>query len=181
MKPHTLSTIGLRILAVYLISKSFLSIASVATSVLSTSTNLSHAPEMVWAFAWVLAPLVVGLGLWLAGPQVARWATRRLRPEPLACIDGNVLAHTAFAVAGALIFATAVPYAVMEVFRIWQAHQTPDVNDASNIAFLVAHLAQMVLGTWLALGARGLARLLHSLRYVGSSGYTRAPPSHPER
>ncbi len=170
MKPHTLATVGLRILAVYLVSQSFLDIASVATRVLGNSTDLSHAPALVWAYTWVLAPLVIGVGLWLAGPQLARWATRRLRPEPLACIDEGVLAHTAFAVAGVLIFATAVPYVIMEALRIWQSHQIPDGYDAPNIAYLVAHLGQMVLGTWLALGARGLARLLHVLRYAGSSG-----------
>jgi len=170
MKPHTLATVGLRILAVYLVSQSFLYLASVATRVLGNATGLSHAPALVWAYAWVLAPLVVGLCLWLAAPQLARWATRRLRPEPLACIDEGVLAHTAYAVAGVLIFATAVPYVIMEAFRIWQAHRIADGYEAPAIAYLVAHLGQMVLGTWLALGARGLARLLHALRYAGSSG-----------
>lgn len=170
MKPHTLATVGLRILAVYLISQSFLDIASVATRLIGHSTNLSHAPGLAWAYVWVFAPLVVGLALWLSAPQLARWATRRLRPEPLACIDARVLADTAFVVAGVLIVATAVPYVILEALRIWQAHQIPDGYDAPNIAFLVMHAAQMVLGTWLALGARGLARLLRAVRYAGSSG-----------
>jgi hypothetical protein len=170
MKPQALTTIGLRILAVYLVSQSFVYIASTATRMLDSQVDLSHSPSLVWAFLWVFAPLIVGLGLWMAAPQLAGWATRRISQEPLPCVDPRILTTTAFMIAGVLICVSALPYVVMEAMRIWNAHQSPETSYAGNFVYLTTHLVQILLGAWLALGSTGLTRFLFSLRYSGSSG-----------
>jgi len=170
MKPHALVTIGLRILAVYLVSQSFLIMASIATTVLQSPPDVFHSPVLAWAFLWVFSPLVIGLALWFAAHQLARWATRGIGPEPLASLDPKALAATAFIIAGVLMIVSALPNVVLEIIRIHNAYQAA-VTKSSYFAYLIANLVRCLLGVALVLGSsRGFTQLVSWLRYAGSSG-----------
>lgn len=171
MKPQSLATLGLRILAIYLVSQSFMFMASMATEVIRSPPDLFHAPILVWAFLWVFSPLIIGLALWFAAHQLARWATRGMGQEPLASMEPRSLATAAFMIAGVLMIVSALPNMVLEIVRIWNAHHPPEAPYDNYVAYLIANLARCLLGTLLILGgSRGFSQLASWLHYAGSSG-----------
>ncbi len=170
MNPRSLSLVGLRVLAVYLITKSFIDIADVAVNVLRESVGMRHSPYLVLAYAWIFAPLVIGLALWLAAPQVSRWITRDTRAVQAGDIDHAGLMTTAFVITGVVLVSEALPSILFEGVRIWDALQPPQMPYAIHVAYLLSSLARAALGLGLVLGAHGLTRVLHALRYHRSSG-----------
>lgn len=174
MKPLALTLVGLRILAVYLASQSFLYMASAVPVIMERL--LGHAdPSGLWdsPIIWSIllslsAPLIVGILLWMAAPQLARWTTRRFRPDPIGDVPLPALATAAYTVTGVVLIATALPYAALELLRIWNAHAA-NLPVGEHVAFLVANAVRCLLGAALVLGRNGLRRLLFTLRYRGSS------------
>ena len=174
MKPLALTLVGLRILAVYLVSESFLYMASAVPVIMQRL--LGHAdPSTLWdspiigsILLSLFAPMIIGILLWMAAPQLARWTTRRFRPDPIDDIPLPALATTAYTVTGVVLIVTALPYMAFEVVRMWNAHaaHTPV---SEHVAYLVANGVRCLLGAALVLGRNGLRRLLFTLRYRGSS------------
>lgn len=169
MKPFSLTLVGLRILAIYLVSQSFLEMASSVPQFIRMPQAYSHLPLGVVIVSWMLAPLVIGVLLWLAAPQLAHWATRRIRGDVLETMQLPALASAAYVVAGVVLVATGLPNVVLEILRIWIAHMPPSSPYAGYVAFLVANLVRCLLGAALILGRPGLRRVLYAVRYRGSS------------
>jgi hypothetical protein len=173
MNPRTLTLLALRVLSIYLASKAFTFIASMASSLmLPHPIPFTDPVNLALAGVWSGIPLLVALALWVFAPFLARRVTSDVDEAPLSLPEPRVLASTTFLVAGVLILISALPDVVLQYLRFEHPHPSPHAWISVSGFHLLASLLRCVLGTALLIGAQTITRFVFWLRYSGSSGQT---------
>ncbi|HET8551155.1 MAG TPA: hypothetical protein VFM97_01605, partial [Gammaproteobacteria bacterium] len=161
MKPKDLTTVALRVLAVFVASQAFVYLAEAATFLAVPPENRSGPPLSALAGAWLVAPSIAALAIWIAAPYLSRLATRGIDPEPITRVDVNTISNIALTIAGIVIFLLALPGLVVNIGR---AFGPPGTFAAW---WLVASALKLLLGLALIVGSQNISRFLLRLRYAG--------------
>lgn len=118
--------------------------------------------------AFYLGGLVVALGLWLYPSVLASLAAGRSSKEPFETpIGARDIQYVALSVLGVWLMLKGLVALVFQISR-WAAFSSSMPGEGIFTlegAELASAGAQIIFGIALALGARGLAALLHRLRY----------------
>jgi len=165
MEPKTLAQILLRVLAVYLMAKGILYLPELATVASATKSFSGAFPNIGILSLVVIAPLVFGLGLWAASPKIAGLMVAQSNsgetnsPATLPQIQSAILATV-----GLLLVFLTLPSIVTIAFQILEESEHSVVIPT---AVLASHIARLVLGILLIVGAGALVRLVNKAREFG--------------
>lgn len=154
------AVLGVRLLALHLFLHSLITLPAAVAQL--------DQQELWLPLIGLLAPLPLGLLLWLGAGQVAsRMLPQRTAAPPPPAADPSDWYALAFATVGLLISIQALPPLLelaAEAYRLAQELQDLTANQA---AALGAAVLRLLLGLTALLGSRGLARLIARLRTGG--------------
>jgi len=115
-------------------------------------------------------PVIGAVVLWFLAAPLARFLTRGLddRPSPP---EGDVAAWqtAALSVAGVTGIALTLPeLAGLSIWLVQYPDELTGFQKADVIAGAVGSGVRLVVGVWLALGSRGIIRIISRLRYMST-------------
>jgi hypothetical protein len=129
------------------------------------------------------AGVLLAFTLWLWPNTLAWWATSRSQHEVLESpINADQIQHVAFSVIGMWLFISGVTGCLARVVMMLVVFRHSAYGDSTRILapgdwyWLVEHLTTAAAGAWLALGSRGLVRLLGRLRGYPYSTIAKSDP-----
>lgn len=156
------AVLGVRLLALYLFLHTLIT--------LPTAVAQLDQQDFWLPLVGLLAPLPLGLLLWLGAGQIAsRMLPQRTAvPSPPAA-DPRDWYALAFAAVGLLISIQAVPPLLELAAEAYRLAQELQQLTPAQAAALSAALVRLMLGLMALLGSRGLARLISRLRTSGLS------------
>lgn len=175
---HALLTVGLRLVAAYYL------INNLATVIGQFFFSPSDLVDMVRQF-WIVqlgACVLYGL-LWLFADRVASWGLAS-RSAPMFEVEVDAQHVLAIGIALMGIWAVADNFASLCYYGALKWSMTrpsmspnPRDFDMQARAEVFACMVQLVVGAWMTLKARGLAQLIHKLRFAGASQSVRDEPN----
>ena len=172
MKPNQLATLVLRLLGVYLLAES---IPLIFTSFESAFRVISRGYVLValWSLLVIGSRIILGILLIvLSEPWGEKLVPKSTNDENISGISFKQAQALAFAVAGVLIFAGALPQLISSIFTLLRSMSSGDSLNypygASNSRLVtessIGTLLKAALGIWLFFGAKGFANFWSSLR-----------------
>lgn len=162
MKPQVLTMLALRVLAVYIASRSFVYLAQAGIFVAYPPVNGPAMSTATVAALWLVSPFLVSIIIWCCAPFLGRLAARGAGEDVQVDVNSQALVGATFVAAGTIVFITALPGLVSNIMRAF--------GPASMFAapMLVGSILQCVLGIGLVVGSAVTARFLLRLRYAGT-------------
>jgi len=174
MDAKSLSTIGLRLLAVYLVATGLMAIPVYLGFI--HDAGWSNSPGSAnWNFHLmvILAPFVVGAALWFLAPHVAKWVLGKTENSAVSeRADVVGLQTAAFSVLGIFIVIQNLPtliYLIVDALGFAPGSNIPLANGQtiwSSDQFYVA-LLRTLFGAALVLGSGFFTRLFRRFREFG--------------
>lgn len=162
MRPQELTTLALRVLAIFIASQAFLGLAQFASFWLVPPEN-QNVTYTALSLVTLLAPTVVAILIWLLAPLISRFAARSIPNDPIAGFHAQSAVSAAFVVAGTFIFIVALPNLVGSITLFFGP---PAGFFLPN---LIQALFKCVLGVVLVVGSRTTSKFLLRLRYAGTN------------
>ncbi len=143
--------------------------------------------EMAGAELMVIAPMVsfgliilAGLGFLFAGDRIAPFITRDETEIPFPQ-DGNAILRIGVAIVGIWVMAIAIPklfqmliYVALHNYERMSAATTYQMR-IRYLPELIAAFVQVIIGTWMFFGSRGVIGIRHLLR---DAGHKRSEDQH---
>lgn len=166
MKPQVLTMLALRVVAVYIASRSFVYLAQIAVYLAYPPANVAGMLATTTTSYWLVGlggPLVVAIIIWFCAPRLARLAARSTATTKDPGVDIQGLLTATLAAAGTIIFIAALPRLVANILVLLGPATAP-----REMSMLVGSILQCVLGIALAVGSGVTSRLLLWLRYAGT-------------
>lgn len=167
MNAESLSLIGIRLIAIYLIASGIIQLTYLP--LIFSDTNQDYLMQSVYVLA-IISPFMVGIIMY----AFSRPFSKLVSGSPVSAQNAQNLSNieqlqgVAFAITGLLIIAIRLPSFVGEILRIFHTAKLNDgrVEIFSNPPFL-AELFILLLGLSLFFGARFWTRLYGELREFG--------------
>lgn len=162
MRANELTTLALRVVAVFVAAQAFAHLAD-AVLLWNMPVDSRPGPESIVLFLMLeLAPCVAAVVIWALAPALGRLADGANSANELKLTDANTLVTAAFVVAGTVLFVVSLPGLISNLVNVLRP------GGALAISALVGGALRCLLGVGLALGARRLGSWLLQLRYAGT-------------
>jgi len=168
MKANQLAILILRLLGIYVLVEAIpLILFSFATTYTVVSNGAS--PRVFWTLIFIGSRVIIGILLIIfSRPWGEKLTPKTNDSENVSPITFRQVQVLAFAVAGALIFASALPQLLTSIFTLLRSIPLGDsVNDPYEISHnqlttesALGILLKAALGIWLFFGADGFANFL---------------------
>ena len=174
MKANQLATLALRLLGIFLIALSSIGIWQFGTAIeqiINREDNLDAKLKLLC----LAAPIVVGtLLIACAGPLGEKMTPKSTGTEGVSAITFRQIQTLAFAIAGLVIFAGALPEVLTSIFYIFRSYSenSPEFFQGMSqmmIESSIGTLLRAALGIWLFFGASGFADFFSPTKYFATS------------
>lgn len=165
-RANALSVLGVRLIALYLILAGLSSLPTIMPD-MEWATGNPGALEAAAAILEILAPLIVGIVLWL----ISGWVGRHV--AALGSLKRTWTSEASFlpagiAVTGFIVAVTATPGIVKQAIDVFLAAKHGELQARGMIVVLGYRVLIGLLGLALLLGAAGLRHSLFKLRDMGT-------------
>jgi len=180
MKANQLATLVLRLMGIYCLVE-VIPVISALSSVIFSGINGGAIGLGIGALATLIAPIIIGvLLITLSVPWGEKLVPKEASEEKMSAISFEQVQVLAFALAGILIFAGALPQLFNSVFNLLRAFSSQDSwnqavassypvhNNPYLVEYAIGTLLKAGLGIWLFFGANGFANFWCSLRNFGT-------------
>lgn len=174
MEPIHLSTIGIRLIALYLVAQG---ISAIPDAHLFLTAYEPTGRFEIFSYGSVLtaifSPAIVGILSWLSAPKLSKYIISTNPPsgdnQELNIAQFQTIAVT---LVGIYLLASSLPYVISIHYQLY--HNTIEINGEStlNLSILASAIAadlKALFGIALLLGSNQISRLISKLRNIGTN------------
>jgi len=169
MDAKMIAKIALRVLATYIVATGIMGLPQLL-SIPQRNDDTFFLFVFIFFLFLVVAPLIVGVALWMLAPKMAGWAVGKVDPatsdNPVKATD---LQAMAFMTVG-LIFTMQAAWYIAGIVYATVLESTSPGNNPSlyHTPGFYSQIAKLVFGIVLIVGAKSLTRLFQRFREFGS-------------
>lgn len=169
MNPLTFSNIAIKLLAIFIIFRSFSHLAQAVTFFVGPSIP-SDIPSKFLILMVILAPLFAGILLWFSANKLSRFIMKGNETSNPTPISIKHLQVGLLSAAGLIILMISIPDFIQTIIVLFGDMNL--VNDErvfhiSHIAYLISETLRIIFGISLILGTSGWVKILDKFQSFG--------------
>jgi hypothetical protein len=162
-----ISTLGIRLLAAYVIIQGITGVVVILSAL--TGDELVRYEDFVNAqLAMLLGPFVVGILIFALSKPLGNLIAHG-SSSPQSAIGELTLLSAGTSLIGLFLIATAIPKLAGTYAIYREASELAGMLSTGTAEGFVTYGVQLLVGMLLIIGRRGLAKLMHFIRYVGTN------------